>query len=647
MSESDLPPQHSEPGLNPVSPGFTLPMDIYASVVFTADPEGRFSTPQPEWAWFTGQTWEEYHGMGWTAAIHPDDLERVVTVWDASMKKGGDHRLEFRLWHAPSGEYHHTAERAVRVLEHDGTPREWIGVISDIHHAKEASFELKKSRQRIDLMFEQAIVGMTQSDLKGRFTLVNQRFCEIAGRTMEDLLTRRVQEITHPDDVLREDALRSNSMVLGKGYEIQKRYLRPDGSIVWVRNYVSIIRDEDGAPVFGAALVQDITAQRAAEEQRVQLILRERSAREEAERANRAKDEFLATLSHELRTPLTPVLMTASALEKDPTLPERVREDLAVIRRNVELEARLIDDLLDLTRISRGKLVLLDEVLDLHALIPETMEIVRADAEAAGVAVEFELAAKEHYVQGDPARLRQVVWNLLKNAIKFTPRGGKVMVQSENPKPGYILLRVVDTGLGIAPQALERIFNAFEQGSVHRRFGGLGLGLAISKAVVDVHGGRIYAESAGEGHGAAFNVELRTTEAKPVDAEKPQEGTCRGGVGMRLLLVEDHAQTLLVLTRLLNRRGYRTTGVATVREALEIAEKETFDLVISDIGLPDGSGLDVMRELSRRYHMQGIALSGFGMEEDMLKTRAAGFRKHLVKPVSVEQLVAAIKEIEK
>lgn len=616
--------------------------EINASIVFIADNTGAFVNRQPEWEAYTGQKWEEYSGWGWENALPPEERERVKKIWAHSMKTGDVYHVRTRLWSAAHQEYRTIAERAVQIHNDDGTSKQWVGVITDIHDAQKAKRELQKSRQRIDQLFDQVIFGVSQVDLEGRFVLANKRFCEIVGRPLEELLTLKMQEITHPDDRVRNETFFNRSFQDGKGYEIQKRYVRPDGSIVWVRNYVTVLVDEEGRPQYSAALVQDITARRAAEEQRALLILRERAAREEAEQANRAKDEFLATLSHELRTPLTPVLMTASVLESDPSLPASVREEISIIRRNVELEARLIDDLLDLTRITRSKLVLVSSVVDMHRLLMETMEIVGGEAQGAGVALIFDLAARDFYVEGDAARLRQVVWNLLKNAIKFTPEGGRITIRTSTPTAGKFRLTIKDTGVGIVPEALQKIFNAFEQGAAERRFGGLGLGLAVSKAVVDLHGGKIWAESEGVGKGASFIVELATAEAKTQEHPPPKSSPAALPGRMRLLIVEDHTPTLSVMKRLLVRKGFEVAAVSTMADALEEAAKNHFDLVISDIGLPDGSGFDLMRELSRRYDLKGIALSGFGMEEDMAKARAAGFQDHLVKPVNVEQLLQAI-----
>jgi signal transduction histidine kinase len=372
--------------------------------------------------------------------------------------------------------------------------------------------------------------------------------------------------------------------------------------------------------------------------------LRERA--EEAQAASRAKDDFLAALSHELRTPLTPVLMTATALEKDPTLSAEIREQLTMMRRNIELEARLIDDLLDITRISRGKLNVAPEPTDLHPLLHHTADIVRSDGLGKSVDIAFILEAEHHHALVDPARIQQVFWNLIKNALKFTAAGGRVTVRTSNDHESRIIVSVEDTGVGISADALPRIFRAFEQGDVagQHRYGGLGLGLAISQAIVEVHGGAIRAESQGPGRGALFTVSLATVEAPTLPADghaaPPPEGQ-----KLRLLIVEDHEATQDVLARLLTRSGHQVTLTATMQEGLAAYAAGHFDAVISDLGLPDGTGLELMREIQRQRPVPGIALSGYGMEEDLRKTKEAGFVAHLVKPVNIDQLRQLLQKI--
>ncbi|MEZ0267431.1 MAG: response regulator [Phycisphaerae bacterium] len=402
-------------------------------------------------------------------------------------------------------------------------------------------------------------------------------------------------------------------------------------------------------------------AARKAEEQRLSLLA-ERAARAELESANRAKDEFLAMLSHELRTPLMPVLMTVSALEKDPQFGPRLADELATIRRNVQIQGKLIDDLLDLTRVGRGKLELEEELVDLHELIEQAYQTTcAADPKAARLKCDKQPAARRHHVWGDRARLTQVLWNLLKNAVKFTPEGGRVLIRTDNPTTGGIAITVSDTGVGIDPANLTHIFSPFEQGgrNVTKTFGGLGLGLAICKAIVELHGGTIRADSDGQDKGATFTVTLPVTTAPDAESIAPQ--TDQGGRGvptavgmpepepatephpLRVLLVEDNLVTLKVMSRLFRDFGYEVTPAPDVASAHQAAHGHRFDLVVSDLGLPDGDGLSLMRQLRDQYGLKGIALSGYGQDEDVRESRAAGFVEHLVKPVDFARLEAAVR----
>ncbi|MDQ6625344.1 MAG: ATP-binding protein, partial [Verrucomicrobiota bacterium] len=370
-----------------------------------------------------------------------------------------------------------------------------------------------------------------------------------------------------------------------------------------------------------------------------------RRVNEELQQASHAKDDFLAALSHELRTPLTPVLLSASVMEADETLAPEQRAQIAMMRRNVELEARLIDDLLDLTRITRGKLELNRSATDIHSLLQHTEEIIGADAREKGVAVRFALEAPEHVVLGDAARLHQVFWNMLKNGIKFTPAGGQITVRATNPEPGRIRVEVTDNGVGIEHSFLPAVFGAFVQGDrkAAGATSGLGLGMSISKTIVELHGGTIRADSAGTGKGATFTVELET-DSSLVTTAPAAKPTVVAAARYRLLVVEDHQPTLDVLRRLLAKQGHEVHAAMNVQAALALAATQVFDLVISDIGLPDGNGVDLMVQLTREYGLRGIALSGYGMEEDLARTKNAGFLAHLVKPVDFERLNRVIRE---
>jgi signal transduction histidine kinase len=380
---------------------------------------------------------------------------------------------------------------------------------------------------------------------------------------------------------------------------------------------------------------------------------RDMTLRNELLSANAAKDQFLALLSHELRNPLSPVIAMVAALETHLADSGEVRQALDVIRRNVELEARLIDDLLDITRIAKGKLKLSLEPVSVHNVLQRALEICREDISQKALEIELNLNAHEHFVQGDPARLQQVFWNLIKNSVKFTEEGGRVSVATSNPQPGQIEIEVSDTGIGIEPDKVSKIFTAFEQGqsSITRKFGGLGLGLAISKAMVLAHGGIISASSPGPNRGATFSVRLGTI-AEPAmrDGESPPNGAepvsrpVSANRPPRLLVVDDHEDTCTGLKMILERRGYDITIAYTADQAAEKARQEDFDLLISDIGLPDRSGYELMQEMRDRG-VPGIALSGFGMEHDVNRARAAGFSEHLTKPINFERLEEVIQQL--
>jgi len=395
-------------------------------------------------------------------------------------------------------------------------------------------------------------------------------------------------------------------------------------------------------------------------EQRIQGVLylvedktRDVTLRQELIGANAAKDQFLALLSHELRNPLSPVIAMVGELEASASDKPEVRRALEVIRRNVELEARLIDDLLDVTRISKGKLQLSFETVSVHEILQRAFEICRGEILEKNLGIEFRLRAEFVHVEGDPARLQQVFWNLIKNSVKFTPAHGRIIIETFNPSPEQVEIRTTDTGIGIEPEKIGKIFNAFEQGqsSITRRFGGLGLGLAISKAMVDAHGGQIAVQSQGKDQGATFIVTLQTVAAPETGAvaqrHGPPEVTDDAKARIekrapRLLVVDDHHDTCTGMKMMLERRGYRVTVAHSADEAVAKADAEDFDLLVSDIGLPDRSGYELMEELHASKSLRGIALSGFGMENDVNRAREAGFSEHLTKPINFERLEEVI-----
>jgi signal transduction histidine kinase/ActR/RegA family two-component response regulator len=379
-----------------------------------------------------------------------------------------------------------------------------------------------------------------------------------------------------------------------------------------------------------------------AERRRVEEELHQQKAIVEA--ANRTKDHFLAMLSHELRTPLTPVISALEALETEPAQTGDAKTALAMIRRNIELETQLIDDLLDFTRIAKDKLQLRFAPVDAHLAISNVVEICRVEAKSKNLRVHLNLRANRHCVAADAAKFQQIIWNLLKNAIKFTPEDGEISISSSNPASEVLTISVRDTGIGVEPEVMQRIFDPFEQGnrSFERRFGGLGLGLAISKSLAQAHGGTLTAQSDGHNSGSTFLLSLQTilpAEALTVPASTSEETSRQR---LKILLVDDHQDTCAALEKLLVRRGHLVAATHDVRSAMETAVRNQFDLLISDVALPDGTGMELMMQLRAMSGIPGIAISGFGNNGDIERSLEAGFSEHLIKPVQLEKLEAAI-----
>jgi PAS domain S-box-containing protein len=483
---------------------------------------------------------------------------------------------------------------------------------------------------------DDAIVG---KDLNSIVTSWNSGAERIFGYSASEMIGTSIMRLIPPDHHGEEDQILARIRAGERMDPIETVRVAKDGRLLDVSITVSPIRDATGTVVGASKIARDISERKRAEEKL-------QAAKISAERANQAKDDFMAVLSHELRTPLTPALAAASYLAEHEDLPPQLREEVTAIRRNVQFEARLIDDLLDLTRITRGKLQLHHEAVDAHRLVQNALTIVHEDIVRKELDVVADLAASEHYLWVDPIRIQQVFWNLLNNAVKFTPSRGRITVRTANDE-GRFAFEITDTGVGIEPDHQARIFNAFEQGevSIIRQFGGLGLGLTISQTLLRLHGGTISVRSEGKNRGACFYVLLDVLREPIVAAPKATGGDLATERSMRLLLVDDHADTRRILSRLLGKCGHEVSTADCGQSALKLMETESFDAIISDIGLPDTSGYELVREAKRRQPVQGIALSGFGMEEDVRRSLEAGFDYHLTKPVEFHELRSLLQKI--
>ena len=379
-----------------------------------------------------------------------------------------------------------------------------------------------------------------------------------------------------------------------------------------------------------------------AERRRIEEELQQQKSIVEA--ANRTKDHFLAMLSHELRTPLTPVISALESLETEPTQTEDTKASMAMIRRNIELETQLIDDLLDFTRIARDKMQLRFAPVDAHQAVSNVVEICRAEARFKRLHVHPNLRAKRCHVTADAAKFQQIIWNVLKNAIKFTPDGGEIIISSDNPSETVFTVAVYDNGIGMEPEVMQRIFDPFEQGnrSFEHRFGGLGLGLAISKSLAQAHSGTLTAQSDGSDRGSTFKLTMQALPQGEAASIASEAVTDSARQTLKVLLVDDHHDTCAALEKLLARRGHLVAVSHDVRSAMEAAVRNKFDLLISDIALPDGTGMDLMMQLRAIANVPGIAISGFGNNGDIERSLQAGFSEHLIKPIKLDNLEAAI-----
>jgi PAS domain S-box-containing protein len=503
--------------------------------------------------------------------------------------------------------------------------------------------ELKRVTEERDRFFNLSLDMLAIGNLQGYLIQLNPAWERTLGFSVTELKAKPYIEFVHPDDraatLLEAEKLPQEYQTIG----FENRYLTKDGSYRWLSwNVVSL----PGQNVFYAA-AHDITDRKLTEQTQEQLLLREQAAREAAENANRVKDEFLAVLSHELRTPLNPILGWSRLLQMGKLNAAKSIEAIAIIERNAKLQVQLIDDLLDISRILSGKMSLTVMPVDMATVITAALETVRLAAEAKSLQIQSAISPFVGKVNGDPGRLQQVVWNLLSNAVKFTPAGGQIAVNLAQVGT-YVQIQVKDTGKGINPKFVPYVFEHFRQedGATTRQFGGLGLGLAIVRQIVEMHGGTVMADSRGEGQGATFTVQIplfRSAE-KMKTLELPTSTADLNGV--TILVVDDDADSREFLSFILEQEKAIVTTVASGFDALQVIEQAIPDIVVSDIGMPEMNGYMLMHQLQIRTASIGgikaIALTAYAGELNQQQAIAAGFQRHLTKPVEIDELVQAI-----
>ncbi len=481
-----------------------------------------------------------------------------------------------------------------------------------------------------------------------KIVFVNPAFTQMTGYTSEEVLgkTPRILQGPKTDRGLLDDLRQHLSD--GIPFHGEAINYHKDGTEFYIEWHITPIRNVNQITTHFVAIQRDITARKLMEQERDRLLEREQATRAEAEAANRIKDEFLAMLSHELRTPLTPILGWSKLLQTNKLSEAKLQEALVKIEQHAKRQAQLVDDLLDLSRIIQGKLALKLTSVTLVAPIAAALETVRLSAEAKSIHIKTMLDVTVGQVMGDASRLQQVFWNLLSNAIKFTPDGGYIKVELERVER-YAQIVVSDTGQGIHPDFLPFVFDRFRQedGSITREFGGLGLGLAISRQLVEAHGGTLVAESPGVGQGATFTIRLplMTTSQQTSNSEPPKP--CLDLTDIKVLVVEDDAGTREFVAFALEQYKADVTAVASATEALEALANEKPNILVIDIGMPKVNGYTLIRQIRSMTPEQGgmiaaIALTAYVKEHDQQQALAAGFQVHVPKPVEPAQLVAVV-----
>jgi PAS domain S-box-containing protein len=553
---------------------------------------------------------------------------------------------------------------------HQKTPHQWkdeeIELVQIVVNRCWESIErartvrnLRESEERFRALVSQATAGITQADQTGRFTFVNDRFCEMTGYSREELLSIRMQDISAPEIVPANMELYKGIWKNGTPFVIEKQYIRKDGSRVWVSNSVAPVIGAGGKIESVVCVTIDISKSKRADEERERLLQSEQAAREEAERANRLKDEFLATVSHELRTPLNAILGWSQMLQNSNLDETAAKRALSTIERNARAQNQLIDDLLDVSRIITGQLRLNVRAVDLSSVIMAAVDAARPAAEAKNIRLQTLLDPQAGQISGDPDRLQQVVWNLLSNAIKFTPKDGRVQARLERVN-SHVEIVVSDTGIGIEPEFLPFVFERFRQsdGSTTRSHGGLGLGLAIVRQLVELHGGTVSVESKGEGQGSTFIVSLPLLPVRlepEADLPRVHPAAQNGSMlncppelsGLRILLVDDEADSRDLLNFVLESCEAQVSTASSTAEALELIRLERFDVIVSDIGMPEEDGYSLIRKIRALSNEQGgntqaIALTAYARAEDRVQALRSGFQMHIAKPVDSAELIAAV-----
>jgi PAS domain S-box-containing protein len=631
---------------------------VTTAVVVVTDRDGCIVTPQPDWERYTGQTFAESSGRGYLDALHPEDFAAAASAWDDARRRRVIIEYEARLRHAPSGAYRYCIGRAVPVFASDGAVREWVMSIVDVDEQRRAEMLLRASEAEWRLVFESAReYAIFTIDLERRITRWNAGATRLLGYDESEIVGRIGDVLFTPADRAAGIPEGEVATALRAGRSEDERWhVRKDGSRFWASGLMMPLESERGATIGFVKIMRDMTASKRAEEEREELLRIAQQARTEAESASRAKDDFLATLSHELRSPLQAAVGWVTLLRSGSLSPEQRTKAVATLERSIRHQVQLVNDLLDVSRILTGKLYLETSLVDLGLVVEQVREEFQVEARSRGLELSLAAATECGMVLGDPQRLGQIFRNLISNALKFTPSGGRVSISCAHDADA-VVVEVADTGQGIARDFLPHVFDRFSQAdtSITRQHGGLGLGLGIVRHLVDLHGGSVEAESPGVGRGTTFRVRLPVATT-PVwsDAAGPpatltpaRNDTVEPGIeGVRVFVVEDEALTRDALALALQQAGARVTVTAGAREALDLLPVAEPDVILTDLGMPGEDGFWLAQRVrAARLDVPIIALTGFADAETRSRVERAGMQAHVTKPVDLPLLVATVRAV--
>ncbi|WP_422923265.1 PAS domain S-box protein [Singulisphaera sp. PoT] len=627
-------------------------------VVALTDAEGAIEYASPAIERVLGVKDSDLIGVRWAERLHPeDDGPFRVRLGEAVQRPGASRAFEARLRHE-DGSWRFVQGRVTNRLDKPAV-RALIWNVRDVtglRSAEELAREKHELNARLAAIVESSDDIIASKTLDGIVTSWNRGAERILGYTAQEIVGEHISILMPPDHMEDTQKILNRIRAGEQVNHYQTRRRRTDGAIIDVSLTVSPIRDASGTIVGASKIGRDITAEKRHREERERLLADAESAKASSEAANRMKDEFLAILSHELRSPLNAIVGWVKILGMGTPSPEEIREGIAVIDRNAKAQAQIIEDLLDISRIVSGNMRLDVQRVNLAEIIEAAIASAGPAAEAKGVRLTKLLDSHAGPVSGDPVRLQQVIWNLMTNAVKFTPKGGRVQVLLERVN-SHLEVSVIDTGIGIRPEFLPHVFERFRQAdsSSTRRHGGLGLGLAIVKNLVELHGGTVRVKSPGEGHGSTFVVclplmvldEPKSSRRAGPREHDPDEFDCSDVPleGIRVLVVDDEADARHLIRRVLEECGAEVIDADSAERAVGLLEAGPPDILVSDIGMPAQDGLDLIRSVRARYtakKLPAVALTAFARAEDRRRALMAGFQTHVAKPVDPAELVAVV-----